>query len=161
MKQKTNKIGLVPNGPGPDAAPRNEKRDKITKRLLEIYGGRYGYRTTASGNRVSRDEPNTEQEQFLQSDAIAKKLRLQRAQKSREELKNKNAVPTKNGKKLFEDFCKEAYLCREKQLLRENAEILSEDYLLFANTFRNLYASGKLYKFRDFLKVFADVLETL
>ena len=76
--------------------------------LDEVYG-RYGRRQTASGRYVPRDEPD-EDEQVRQSDAIQAKLRAQRAKQQasaqasagKERLKSKGAVPTKNGKPVFE-----------------------------------------------------------
>lgn len=73
----------------------------------EVYAGRYGYRTTMSGRRVAMDEPN-EKEQFRQSDAIQKSMQKKRALASRERLKAANKVPLKQGKKMFEQFMKEA-----------------------------------------------------
>jgi hypothetical protein len=72
--------------------------------LDEVYG-RYGRRQTAGGRYVPRDEPD-EDEQVRQSDAIQAKLRAQKAKQQssagKERLKSKGAVPTKNGKPVFE-----------------------------------------------------------
>ena len=78
------------------------KRNRITKRLKEIYSGRYGYRQTASGRMRERDEPN-EKEQLRQADAIDKRMQKRKAAASRNRLKTANKVPTRvaTGKKLF------------------------------------------------------------
>ena len=85
-------------------------RDRVSKRLQEIYGGKYGYRQTASGRFRERDEPD-EAEQDRQNDAIQKMLQKKKAAAGRERLKTKGAVPIKatTGKKLFENFLQEAY----------------------------------------------------
>lgn len=81
-------------------------KDKCVKEdsLDEVYG-RYGRRQTASGRYVPRDEPD-EDEQLRQSDAIQAKLRAQKAKQQasagKERLKAKGAVPTRNGKPVFE-----------------------------------------------------------
>lgn len=79
----------------------------------------YGSRRTAAGVRVPRDEPSEPQKtQHLKVDKrqFAKDLeywkRLNKQAAARERLKRKGAVPTKSGKRLFEDFCREAYKCR-------------------------------------------------
>lgn len=83
-------------------------KDNYGKTKSEIYGGRYGYRQTASGGWRERDEPDAET-QYRQSDAINRLLQKKRAAASRERLKQANKVPTKAGKKLFEEFLREAY----------------------------------------------------
>jgi len=89
---------------------REQKKANLTgcrQGISEAYVGGYGYRTTASGNRVPRTEPG-EAEQFRQSDAIQKAVQKKRALASKEILKAANKVPVKKGKKMFEDFRKEA-----------------------------------------------------
>jgi len=69
----------------------------------------YGYRRTYGGSVVRRDEPG-EEDQLRQSDAIQRIMQKRRASASRERLKSKGAVPTKSGKKLFDEFIREAYV---------------------------------------------------
>ena len=64
------------------------------------------YRTYA-GHWKQRDEPD-EEEQYRQAERINQVLKARREKASRERLKQKGAVPTKNGKKLFDEFMKEA-----------------------------------------------------
>jgi len=88
---------------------RSERTNKVpnaSKQLSKIYDEQYGYRKTASGKWRERDEPS-EREQFRQSDAIQKRQQQRKAAVSRERLKATNKVPTKAGKRLFEDFMKE------------------------------------------------------
>lgn len=104
------------------------QRNRITKRLKEIYAGRYGYRQTASGRMRERDEPN-EKEQLRQADTINKVMQKRKAAASRERLKSKGAVPTKAGKRLFEDFMIEVYEKTGKQKSVRNEEDLKQVYL--------------------------------
>jgi len=88
---------------------RSERTNKVpnaSKQLSKIYDEQYGYRKTASGKWRERDEPS-EREQFRQSDAIQKRQQQRKAADSRERLKATNKVPTKAGKRLFEDFMEE------------------------------------------------------
>ena len=93
-------------------AKKNTLYDMTDVYVKEIYGGRYGYRQTASGRYRERDEPDDET-QLRQADAIRKSLQLKKQKASRERLKAKGKVPAKAGKKLFEVFCKEAYKNRK------------------------------------------------
>lgn len=88
----------------------------------------YGYRRTASGNRVSRDEPNQDLE-MRQSDAIRANELRRKAAASREALKNKGAVPTKKGAKLFDEFMKETRFYTEAKELKMNMENAKQVYL--------------------------------
>ena len=83
--------------------------------MNEVYGGRYGYRQTASGRWRENDEPD-ERTQLNQADAIRKKLQARKAAQSIERLKSGNKVPIKSGKKMFEEFCREAYKNRKQNI---------------------------------------------
>jgi len=96
-----------------------EAKERILKRLQEVYGSR----RTATGVRVPRDEPTEPQKtqhlkvdkkQFAKDLAFWKKRNQQSA--ARERLKNKDAVPMKSGRRLFEDFCREAYENRKQTI---------------------------------------------
>lgn len=90
----------------------NEHRSRSStsarERMAEIYAGRYGTRTTYAGRKVARDEPD-DAEQLRQAETIRKTLQQRQAASSRQRLKSKNAVPTKQGKKLFDEFMREAH----------------------------------------------------
>jgi len=96
-----------------------EAKERILKRLQEVYGSR----RTATGVRVPRDEPTEPQktqhlkvdkDKFNKSMEFWKKQNQQSA--ARERLKRKGAVPTKSGRRLFEDFCREAYENRKQTI---------------------------------------------
>jgi hypothetical protein len=73
------------------------------------HSGSSGYRTTASGRRVMRDEPD-EAEQLRQSDMIARDPKVQAERKSaarkavQARMKAKGTVPKKGGKPMFESI---------------------------------------------------------
>jgi len=105
---------LVPNNPAYDKKYNLDNgmdKDAVAytraNTLYDIFS-KYGYRKTATGRFVKRDEP-PEEIQYKQSDMIRKQLQQKKAAASRERLKQANKVPTKAGGKLFEDFCREAY----------------------------------------------------
>jgi hypothetical protein len=77
---------------------------------------RYGYRTVA-GHWKNRDEPSDEI-QLKQADAINKMMQKRNAASARERLKSKGVVPVRaaSGKKLFEEFCREAYKGRRQNV---------------------------------------------
>lgn len=96
-----------------------EAKERIMKRLQEVYGSR----RTAAGVRVPRDEPTEPQKtqhlkvdkkQFAKDLDFWKKRNQQSA--ARERLKKKGAVPTKSGRRLFEDFCREAHNNRKNNI---------------------------------------------
>ena len=78
--------------------------------------GRYGYKT-AAGHWKDRDEPDAA-EQERQADAINKRMQQRKAAIGKHHLKAQNKVPIRatTGKKLFEEFCKEAYRNRTKNI---------------------------------------------
>ena len=124
------------------------QRNRITKRLKEIYAGRYGYRKTASGKWRENDEPN-EKEQFRQADAINKLMQQKKSAASRERLKIADKVPTRvaTGKKLFDEFMREAYEKTGKQRSAGDQEDLKQVYL-----------AARALEFDKFLIFLADIL---
>jgi len=65
------------------------------------------FRTTASGRKIRFDEP-PEHIQFKQADRILRNTQKRsEAEAGREKLKAGNKVPTRAGKKLFEDFMRD------------------------------------------------------
>jgi hypothetical protein len=107
----------------------HKKTTNVKNQLEEIYAGRYGTRTTASGRRVDRDEPSDERTQFAQSDAIQKALAKKKAAASKSRLIAKGAVPTKDGKKMFEQFRKDAGAAKEKEISKKDYEYLKQMFL--------------------------------
>ena len=79
---------------------------------------------------ISKHEPGeprkteylkVDKDKFNKSMEFWKKQNQQSA--ARERLKRKGAVPTKSGKKLFEDFCREAYKNRTQQVNINDADL--------------------------------------
>lgn len=127
MNQSKNHSNLspVPNNPRDNELYVDKKersREKKFNRDNMLFGSTenedfYGYRQTVSGRWRVRDEPNDET-QLKQADAIKKMMQKRKELSSRERLKRKGAVPTRvaTGKKLFEDFCREAYKKRKQHI---------------------------------------------
>ena len=99
---------LVPNNPQADQQITSgsywDQEVIAREKKRTLYDSSY---KTASGHWKRRDEPD-EAEQLKQSDRIRKHLLAKQQQASRERLKSKGVVPTKQGKKLFDEFIKEA-----------------------------------------------------
>lgn len=125
------------------------QRNRITKRLKEIYAGRYGYRQTASGKYVERDYPDADTE-LKQADTINKMMQKRKAAASRNRLKTANKVPTRvaTGKKLFDEFMIEVYEKTGQQRSVENHENLKQVYL-----------AARALDFDKFLIFLTDVLK--
>ena len=99
---------LVPNNPRADLQLTGGKDldDKVIEREKKRTLYDSSYRTHA-GHWKQHDEPSSG-EQLRQSDRINQILSAKRKKEARERLKSKGAVPTKQGKKLFDEFMKEA-----------------------------------------------------
>ena len=97
---------LIPNNPEYDRGRQDPEEVAAERRAIKqtLYDSSY---RTATGHWKRRDEPD-EAEQFRQSDRIRKHLLARQQQASRERLKSKGVMPTKQGKKLFDEFMKEA-----------------------------------------------------
>lgn len=121
------------------------KRNQIADKILEIYR-RTPYRTTASGNRVAWDEPDQRKEDEI-NDRIQRlikaKQQLKQTQANRERLKNKNAVPQKAGKPMWEHTILQEDLNKAIQLIRQH------------------YYSGKTLKFKDWCSMMEKILDEL
>ena len=99
---------LVPNNPSADLQLTGGKDldGKVIERERKRTLYDSSYRTHA-GHWKQRDEPD-EAGQLRQSDRIKQVLNARRKKEAQERLKSKGAVPTKQGKKLFDEFMKEA-----------------------------------------------------
>ena len=99
---------LVPNNPQADqqlTSGSDWDQEVIAReKKRTLYDSSY---RTATGHWKRRDEPD-EAEQLKQSDRIRKHLLAKQQQASRDRLKSKGVVPTKQGKKLFDEFMQEA-----------------------------------------------------
>jgi hypothetical protein len=86
------------------------------------------FRTTASGKTVRFDEP-PEHIQFKQADRILRNSQNRSdAEAGREKLKAGNKVPTRAGKKLFEDFMKDCGREVSKSSLTKSRETMKNIY---------------------------------
>lgn len=119
----------------------DNKRDRA-KHLLEIYR-RSQYRTTTSGQKVRWDEPGEDDTPEVQQHNRDLKKQHQKTV-GKERLKSKSAVPTKDGKPIF-----------------ESPEALDENTHQVLTTFRQLLQSNRTTNFRTWIKVVAKVLEDL
>ena len=100
---------------------------KKQKTHLKEYGG---YRTTASGNRVRRDEPDQDLE-MRQSDAIRSNSLARMKAQAKAKLKAKGAVPTRGGAplKTFEQFRADAGGGLTEELTKKQKENMEQVYL--------------------------------
>jgi hypothetical protein len=121
------------------------KRTQVTDKLLEIYR-RNQYRTTASGNTVAWDEPEKRREDEI-SDRIQRLLKtkqqLQQARFAKNRLKDRNAVPQKAGKPMWEQ------------------QILEEDLNQAIQLIRTHYYSGKTMRFREWCGIIEKLFNEL
>ena len=102
---------------------------------------------TAAGHWKRTDEPD-EAEQFRQSDRINQILSARRKKEAQERLKTKNAVPTKQGEKLFDEFMKEATQYRPSKKKANDSTKSLEDL-------RNLYNAASVLEFDKWV-LFSD-----
>jgi hypothetical protein len=100
---------------------------------------------TARGHWKRSDEPD-EAEQLRQSDRIQQILRTQRQKASRERLKQKpGGVPVRpDGKKLFNEYMREAYSRRPPQAVKKK---MSKDL----EVLRNLYNAASVLEFDEWV----------
>ena len=113
--------------------------DRIIQRLLE------SYRTTVSGQRVRWDEKGEEDDnpEVIRHNAfLAQKLKQKRDAKER--LKSKGAVPTRNGKPIF-----------------EGDQEITEDVQQVLMSFRRHYQSNRPMRFRDWIKIVSGLMDDL
>jgi hypothetical protein len=115
-KQLSKVQHLVPNNPCADLQLTGGKDldDKVIERERKrtLYDSSY---RTHSGHWKQRDEPSSD-EQLRQSDRINKTLSARRKKEAQERLKSKGAVPTRQGKKLFDEFMNEANTHRPQKV---------------------------------------------
>jgi hypothetical protein len=111
MKQSKKKSPiqhLVPNNPQADKQLTGggdwDAKAEAEAKKKTLYDSSY---KTAAGHWKQRDEPD-EAEQLRQSDRIQQMLQAKRQRASRDRLKGKGAIPTKQGKKFFNEFMREA-----------------------------------------------------
>jgi hypothetical protein len=97
---------LVPNNPEVDRATMDPEEVAAERRAIKntLYDSSY---KTAAGHWKRRDEPGEPRKtEYLKIAPDA--LRKQKQWDARQRLKKKDAVPTRQGKKLFDEFMREA-----------------------------------------------------
>lgn len=144
--QTRNYLSLVPNNPRDNELYVDKKERSSEKKFNRdnvIFGStekesRYGGYRTAAGHWKNRDEPDPDTE-MKQADAVNKMLQRRKAAVGRDRLKTQNKVPTRvaTGKKLFEQFCKEAYRNTNKNI--DDADM------------RNIYNSAQHLSFEEWV----------
>lgn len=67
-----------------------------------------------------------------------------RSDAAREKLKKKGKVPVKGGTPMFDEY-----------------DMLDEDFNKFVSTIRRYYYSGKMMRFRDWMKIMDDIIDEL
>ena len=134
---------LVPNNPHADQQLTKgghwDSKAEAQAKKNTLYDA---YRT-AAGHWKRSDEPS-EAEQFRQSDRINQILSARRKKEAQERLKRKGAVPTKKGKKLFDEFMKEATQYRPS---RKQSEISTKSL----EDLRNLYNAATSLEFHKWV----------
>lgn len=148
--QTRNYLSPVPNNPRDNELYVDKKERSSEKKFNRdnvIFGStekesRYGGYRTAAGHWKNRDEPDPDTE-MKQADVVNKMIQRRKAAAGRDRLKIQNKVPTRvaTGKKLFEQFCKEAYKNTKKNIddadmrnIYNSAQHLSyEEWVWFVN----------------------------
>ena len=152
-KQLSRTQHLVPNNPHADQqlTSGSDWDQKVIAREKKrtLYDSSY---RTATGHWKRRDEPD-EAEQLRQSDRIRKHLLAKQQQASRERLKSKGVVPTKQGKKLFDEFIKEANAHRPS---RGRTHIITRDLI----DLQNAYNAASVLEFDNWVIFMNDLFSS-
>jgi Fe-S cluster biosynthesis and repair protein YggX len=143
---------LVPNSPRADLQLTggkhwDSKAEAEKKRTL--YNSSY---RTAAGYWKQHDEPSSD-EQLRQSDRINQLLSARRKKEAQERLKSKGAVPTKKGKKLFDEFMKEANTHRPTKV---KSKINTRDL----NDLQNAYNAASTLEFDQWVIFMSDLFSS-
>ncbi len=118
-----------------------QDRHQVIQRLLEIYRSS-NYRTTSRGRKVAFDEPGEDDTPEVRRHNAFLAKKHQQKNDAKERLKSKGAVPTKDGKPIF-----------------EGSEMVTEDLQQVLMSFRRLYQSNRPMRFREWIKVVAGMLD--
>ena len=111
---------------------------KALQRIQEIY------RTTAKGRKVQWDEPTEDDTPEIRRHNAFLAKQLQKKRDAKDPLKSKGAVPTRNGKPIF-----------------EGGLVVTEDIAQVLMSFRRHYQSNRPMRFRDWIKVVSELLDDL
>jgi len=142
---------LVPNNPEYDRATKDPEEVAAERRTIKntLYDSSY---KTAAGHWKRRDEPGEPRKtEYLKIAPDA--LRKQKQWDARQRLKKKDAVPTRQGKKLFDEFMKEARR-HHPQTLSTRLDIRTRDL----DELRNLYNAASVLEFEKWMIFMRDTL---
>ena len=143
---------LVPNNPQADLqlTGGNNWDDKAEARAKKqtLYDSSY---KTAAGHWKRRDEPGEPRRTEVLKIA-PDALRKQKQWDARQRLKKKDAVPTKQGKKLFDQFMKEAKTYRSKSISKKSKTDIKD-----LDALENLYNAASGLTFQQWLILVADL----
>ena len=154
MKKKSSESKikhLVPNNPEYDRATKDPEEVAAERRAIKntLYDSSY---KTAAGHWKQRDEPGEPRKtEYLKIAPDA--LRKQKQWDARQRLKKKDAVPTRQGKKLFDEFMKDANVQRPQQQ-STRLGIRTRDL----DEFRNLYNAASVLEFEKWIIFVRDTL---
>ena len=113
-------------------------KSSALQRIQEIY------RTTAKGRKVQWNEPTEDDTPEVRPHNAFLAKQLQRKQDAKDRLKTKGAVPTRNGKPIFEGDL-----------------AITEDVQQVLMSFRRHYQSNRPMRFRDWIKIVSGLLDDL
>ena len=138
MKKKSSESKikhLVANNPEYDRATMDPGEVAAERRAIKntLYDSSY---KTAAGHWKRRDEPGEPRKTEYLTIAPAA-LRKQKQWDARQRLKRKGAVPTKKGRKLFDEFMKEA---KRLHPMSERPKVRSKDLEDLKNLYNAAYA---------------------
>jgi hypothetical protein len=120
-----------------------QDRTQVIQRLIEIYRSS-NYRTTSRGRKVAFDEPGEDDTPEVRCHNAFIAQKHQQKTDAKERLKSKGAVPTKQGKPIF-----------------EQPEELDENIQQVLMSFRRQYQSNRPMRFREWIKTVAELLDDL
>ena len=113
-------------------------KSSALQRIQEVY------RTTAKGRKVQWDEPTEVDTPEVRRHNTFLAKQLQKKRDAQQRLKNKDAVPTRNGKPIFEGDL-----------------AVTEDVQQVLMSFRRHYQSNRPMRFRDWIKIVSGLLDDL
>lgn len=141
---------LVPNNPEYDRATKDPEEIAAERRAIKntLYDSSY---KTAAGHWKRRDEPGEPRKtEYLKIAPDA--LRKQKQWDARQRLKKKDAVPTKQGKKLFDEFMREANTARSKSSSNRSKTGIQD-----LDDLQNIYNAASSLTFQQWLILVADL----
>jgi hypothetical protein len=155
MKKKSSESKikhLVPNNPEYDRATMDPEEVAAERRAIKntLYDSSY---KTVAGHWKRRDEPGEPRKtEYLKIAPDA--LRKQKQWDARQRLKKKDAVPTRQGKKLFDEFMREANAYRPPAVLNQS-KMQSKDL----DDLLNLYNACSALDFEQWLLFIKQTLD--